>query len=89
MFWLFIFVPHLDDFNLSSVENCGTDNVITIDPNFTADLSSDCMLISKGCMDSKGYKKAKVCKNKCITSKNTCKSMVKRWHDYVRSIISW
>lgn len=50
------------EFNLFSVENCGTDNVVTIDSNFTADLSPDCIVTSKGCLLSKGFKEAKVCK---------------------------
>lgn len=46
--------------NLITVENCGNDNIVTIDGDFTADLSADCMLTTKGCLHSKGFKEAKV-----------------------------
>lgn len=45
---------------LISVENCEEGNVVSIDKNFTANLSPDCMLTTVGCMTSKGFKEAKV-----------------------------
>lgn len=45
---------------LMSVDNCGDDNVVTIDANFTANLSPDCILSTIGCLHSKGFKEAKV-----------------------------
>lgn len=45
---------------LLSVENCADDNVVTIDGDFSASLSSDCMLTTVGCIHSKGFKEAKV-----------------------------
>lgn len=45
---------------LISVEPCGGDNVITVDKNFTSDLSTDCIITTHGCVRSKGFKEAKV-----------------------------
>lgn len=45
---------------LISLENCNDDNVIGIDKNFTATLSSDCILTTAGCVTAKAFKKAKV-----------------------------
>lgn len=46
--------------NLISAENCGSNNIVTIDRNFSAMLSADCILTSVGCIRSKGFKQAKV-----------------------------
>lgn len=46
--------------HLTSVENCAADNVITMDQNFTATLSEDCILTTNGCFTTKGFKEAKV-----------------------------
>lgn len=49
--------------------NCGSDNVITIDSNFTVQLNKKCEVISTGCVSSKGFTAAKVdqiCMNKSV-----------------------
>lgn len=46
--------------NLISAENCGSNNIVTIDRNFSAMLSADCILTSVGCIRSKGFKQAQV-----------------------------
>lgn len=43
---------------LISVENCDENSVVTIDSNFTADLSSDCIVTTNGCLHSKGFNAA-------------------------------
>lgn len=45
---------------LISVDNCDENNVVSIDKNFTANLSPDCILSTVGCLTSKGFKEAKV-----------------------------
>lgn len=50
---------------LISLENCGDDNVLTIEKNFTATLSANCFVTTNGCITSKGFKEAKVC-DECI-----------------------
>lgn len=59
-----------------SVENCGANNVLLIDSNFTADLSDDCIVVTKGCLLSKGFKEAKVGKHEISTSHNKIVKMV-------------
>lgn len=46
--------------NLISAENCGSNNIVTIDRHFSAMLSADCILTSVGCIRSKGFKQAQV-----------------------------
>ncbi|XP_031623473.1 uncharacterized protein LOC116340880 [Contarinia nasturtii] len=67
VFWalLNLYVDHCTACNgykmkLISVTNCGDDNVIIVDKNFTASLSSDCIVTTGGCVTSKGFKEAKV-----------------------------
>lgn len=55
---------------LISLENCGDDNVLTIEKNFTATLSADCFVTTNGCLTSKGFKEAKVCDECVINSLN-------------------
>lgn len=44
----------------NSIENCGgPDQVVSIDQNFTTDLSSTCIVTTNGCVTSKGFTKAK------------------------------
>lgn len=45
---------------LISIADCGEDNVLSVDKNFTAHLSKDCILTTSGCVTSKGFKEAKV-----------------------------
>lgn len=46
---------------MSSIENCGGDaQVVSIDKNFTATITPDCEVVTKGCVTSKGFTKAKV-----------------------------
>lgn len=45
---------------LISIADCIEDNVLSVDKNFTAKLSKDCILSTSGCVTSKGFEKAKV-----------------------------
>lgn len=45
---------------LISIVECGEDNILSVDKNFTAHLSKDCILTTSGCVTSKGFKEAKV-----------------------------
>lgn len=45
---------------LVSIDNCDENNVVSIDKNFTANLSPECILTTAGCLTSKGFKEAKV-----------------------------
>lgn len=46
---------------MNKIENCGGDDqIITVDSNFTANLSPACVVTTNGCITSKGFTKAKV-----------------------------
>lgn len=45
---------------IKKITNCNEKNVITIDSNFTTEISSDCMLWNTGCYTSLGFSTAKV-----------------------------
>lgn len=45
---------------LISTKDCGENSVVSVDTNFTSNLSKDCILTTVGCLTSKGFKEAKV-----------------------------
>lgn len=46
---------------VNSIENCGGDTqIVSIDKNFTAKITPDCDVVTKGCITSKGFTKARV-----------------------------
>lgn len=58
--FFFVFTQNGYKMQLISVDNCAENNVLMVDKNFTATLSSDCFLTTVGCVTSKGFKEAKV-----------------------------
>lgn len=48
-------------FRYNKIENCGgKDQVVTIDQNFTSSINKKCEVSTSGCVDSLGFKDAKV-----------------------------
>lgn len=60
-----------------SVKNCGGNNVVAVDKNFTASLSKDCIITTMGCITSKGFQQAKV---KAVRSDNNYSLFTTHFH---------